>query len=234
VSGLYNVNLNNTADDFNHSKIHVRTLADKVAKRTVYYKIKRFFDIVFSLILMIITAPFVPIIAAIIFIDDPHGSPIFVQNRVGKDGKIFKLYKFRTMFVNAEDRLDEVRSLNEKDGPVFKIRKDPRVTRVGGVLRKISIDELPQLVNILKGDMSIVGPRPNLPSEVAEYTVQQRQRLLVTPGLTCTWQASPDRDSIPFEVWMKMDLEYINKQNFLLDIKIIFQTFYAVLAAQGN
>lgn len=183
---------------------------------------------------MIITAPFVPIIAAIIFIDDPHGSPIFVQNRVGKDGKIFKLYKFRTMFVNAEDRLDEVRSLNEKDGPVFKIRKDPRVTRVGGVLRKISIDELPQLVNILKGDMSIVGPRPNLPSEVAEYTAQQRQRLLVTPGLTCTWQASPDRDSIPFEVWMKMDLEYINKQNFLLDIKIIFQTFYAVLAAQGN
>ena len=159
--------------------------------------------------------------------------PIFSQDRVGRDGKIFKFYKFRSMIPNAEARLKDVLAQNEMDGPVFKMKNDPRITRVGRFIRRTSIDELPQLINILKGDMSIVGPRPALPREVAQYTDYERQRLYVTPGLTCYWQIQPNRNELTFDEWMELDLKYIQDRNFWLDWKLIFQTIWAVLRMYG-
>ncbi len=199
-----------------------------------YLFLKRFFDVLASLIAIIALSPVFIITSLAIFINDPHGSPIFVQKRVGKNGKVFKFYKFRSMVVNAEELLESLREKNEKDGPVFKIKDDPRITKVGKFIRKTSIDELPQLFNILKGDMSIVGPRPALPKEVEQYNAYQQQRLLVTPGLTCVWQSSDHRDSISFDEWMDMDIEYINCQSVKLDIKLIFRTFKVVFGGQGE
>ena len=199
-----------------------------------YLFCKRTFDILASLFAIAVLSPLFLITALIIFIDDPHGSPFFVQQRVGKNGRIFKFYKFRSMIVNAEAQLEKLREKNEKNGPVFKIKDDPRITRVGKFIRKTSIDELPQLFNILKGDMSIVGPRPALPKEVEQYTPYQQQRLLVTPGLTCIWQAQDNRDAISFEEWMDLDIQYIQKQSFMLDIKLILKTFKVVLTGQGE
>lgn len=153
-----------------------------------YRCLRRVQDILFSLLAIIILSPVMLITVISIIIDDPKGGPVFSQVRVGKNGKEFKMYKFRSMVVDAEDRLKELLKENEMDGPVFKIADDPRITRVGKFIRKTSIDELPQLFNILKGDMSIVGPRPALPREVEQYSVYQTQRLFITPGLTCYWQ----------------------------------------------
>lgn len=203
-------------------------------KGTAFRFAKRIFDITASLSALILLSLFLLIVALIIFIDDPHGSPIFVQKRVGKNGNVFNFYKFRSMIVNAEAQLDTLISRNEKDGPVFKIKDDPRITRVGRFIRKTSIDELPQLLNILKGDMSVVGPRPALPKEVEQYTPYQQQRLLVTPGLTCIWQSSDNRDSISFDEWMDMDVQYIREQSFSLDIKLILKTVKAVFTGQGE
>ena len=169
-----------------------------------------------------------------IIIDDPKGCPVFSQIRVGKNGKEFKMYKFRSMVVDAEDRLKELLEENEMDGPVFKIADDPRITRVGKFIRKTSIDELPQLFNILKGDMSIVGPRPALPREVEQYSVYQTQRLFITPGLTCYWQIQPNRNDISFDEWVEMDIQYIRERSFLVDWKIIFKTIIVVLTKQGR
>ena len=144
------------------------------------------------------------------------------------------MYKFRSMYVDAEERLNELLKDNEMDGPAFKIKDDPRITKVGHFIRKTSIDELPQLFNILKGDMSIVGPRPALPREVALYKQEWKQRMYVTPGLTCYWQIQPDRNTISFEDWMAMDLQYIQDRSFLTDRKIIFQTIGAVIHKQGE
>ena len=144
------------------------------------------------------------------------------------------MYKFRSMCVDAEDRLEGLRELNEKTGPVFKMRDDPRVTRVGKWLRKLSLDELPQFVNVLCSDMSIVGPRPALPAEVATYDDYQRQRLLVKPGLTCYWQTRRNRDSITFDEWVDLDLLYIEKCSVWSDLKLIVQTVGVVLTAQGS
>jgi lipopolysaccharide/colanic/teichoic acid biosynthesis glycosyltransferase len=137
------------------------------------------------------------------------------------------------MVVNAEDLLEDLLEYNETDGCAFKIKRDPRITRVGRFIRKTSLDELPQLVNVLKGDMSIVGPRPPLPREVAEYTERYRQRLSVRPGLTCIWQVTPKRHELPFEQWMELDLRYIKERSAALDLKLIFQTFWVIFSA-GN
>ncbi|MCD7758114.1 MAG: sugar transferase [Bacteroides uniformis] len=200
----------------------------------LYWAGRRFQDVFFSALALIILSPLFVITAVVIYIDDPHGNPIFTQTRIGRDGKPFKLYKFRSMYVDAEDRLVELKEKNEMDGPVFKIKDDPRITKVGHVIRRCSIDELPQLWNVLKGDMSIVGPRPALPSEVEQYTEYQRQRLYVTPGLTCYWQIQPHRNEIPFNQWMTLDIKYIKERSFVTDWKVIFKTVGVVLRGDGE
>jgi len=189
----------------------------------IYLFFKRAMDIIGSLCGIILLSPLLIIVAIAIKIEDPKGSIFFSQQRCGKDNKLFPMYKFRSMVSNAEELLEELMEHNEMDGPVFKIKDDPRITRVGKFIRKTSIDELPQLFNILIGHMSIVGPRPAIPHEVAEYSHYHKQRLLVKPGLTCIWQVS-GRNSIGFEEWMEMDLEYIEKRNLWMDIKLIFKT----------
>lgn len=198
-----------------------------------YWAIKRVQDVFFSAIAILVLSPIMLITMLAIFIDDPHGSPIYVQDRVGRDGKVFRFYKFRSMYKNADRMLDSLMDENEMDGPVFKIKHDPRITRVGRFLRKTCIDELPQLFNILKGDMSIVGPRPPLPREVEQYDDYDRQRLYVTPGLTCYWQTMPDKNSLSFSEWMELDLKYIRERSFLVDWKIIFRTVKVVLRKEG-
>lgn len=205
-----------------------------IKTRHGYWWLRRLQDILFSLIAIIVLSPIMFITAIAIIIDDPKGSPIFSQIRVGRAGKKFKMYKFRSMVVDAEDRLQVLLKDNEMDGPAFKMTDDPRITRVGQFIRKTSIDELPQLFNILKGDMSIVGPRPALPREVKQYTVYQTQRLFITPGLTCYWQIQPNRNDIPFDEWVEMDLQYIRERSFLVDWKIIFKTIIAVFTKQGR
>ena len=199
-----------------------------------YWMGRRAQDIFFSLLALIVLAVPMLIVALVIWIDSPGASPIFSQNRVGRDGKVFKFYKFRSMVPNAEAKLHEVLEQNEMDGPVFKMKNDPRITRVGRFIRKTSIDELPQLINILKGDMSIVGPRPALPREVAEYGEYEMQRLYVTPGLTCYWQIQPNRNELTFDEWMDLDLKYIQDRSFWLDWKLIVLTIVAVLKMYGE
>jgi len=201
--------------------------------KRLYWMGRRAQDVFFSLLALIVLAVPMAIVALVIWADSPGASPIFSQDRVGRDGKVFKFYKFRSMIPNAEAKLNEVLAQNEMDGPVFKMKNDPRITRVGRFIRRTSIDELPQLINILKGDMSIVGPRPALPREVAQYTDYERQRLYVTPGLTCYWQIQPNRNELTFDEWMELDLKYIQDRNFWLDWKLIFQTIWAVLRMYG-
>lgn len=189
----------------------------------IYLFFKRTMDILGASVGLILLSPVFLIVAIAIKIEDPKGKIFFSQERCGKDNKHFPMYKFRSMVSNAEELLEELMEQNEMDGPVFKIKEDPRITKVGKFIRKTSIDELPQLFNILMGDMSIVGPRPAIPHEVAEYDDYQKQRLLVKPGLTCIWQVS-GRNSIGFDEWVDMDLEYIQKRNLWMDIKLIFKT----------
>ena len=202
--------------------------------KRLYCTIRRGQDIFFSLLALIVLAIPMLIVALVIWIDSPGVSPIFSQDRVGRDGRVFKFYKFRSMVPNAEAKLHEVLEQNEMDGPVFKMKNDPRITRVGRFIRKTSIDELPQLINILKGDMSIVGPRPALPREVAEYGEYEMQRLYVTPGLTCYWQIQPNRNELTFDEWMDLDLKYIQDRSFWLDWKLIILTIVAVLKMYGE
>ena len=213
-----------------------RTLLDRQAvlsEKRLYQIIKRIQDMLLSAFALIVLLPVLLIIALIIVIDSPGAGPIFVQTRIGRDGKPFKFYKFRSMCPNAEQKLEELMHLNEMDGPVFKIKEDPRITRVGSFLRKTSIDELPQLLNILKGDMSIVGPRPPLPREVEQYDEYADQRLWVIPGLTCYWQTQHGRNDLSFEQWMELDVQYIKDRSFLTDWKIIFRTIGVVLGMDG-
>lgn len=199
-----------------------------------FFLFKRFFDIALSILGIIIL--FVPllIISVIIVIDSPGASPIYTQTRIGKNGKPFKFYKFRTMVPNAENMLESLLDKNEIDGPAFKIKNDPRITRFGHFLRRPSIDELPQLINVLKGDMSLVGPRPPLPREVALYTVEQKERLSVTPGMTCYWQVQPKRNSLTFDEWLELDLKYINDMSVKTDMIILFKTIGAVCGLEGE
>lgn len=205
-----------------------------IQEKPIYEFFKRCFDIFFSVVaLLVLLIPFI-IIALIIVIDSPGASPIYTQTRVGKNGKEFRFYKFRSMVPNAEKMLDSLLEKNEMDGPAFKMKDDPRITRFGKFIRKSCIDELPQIINILKGDMSFVGPRPPLPREVAMYDDYQMQRLSVIPGLTCFWQVQPQRNSISFDDWMKCDLRYIQNRSFKTDLIIIFKTVGAVLGMEGE
>lgn len=203
-------------------------------QKKVYWIHRRLQDIFFAGLAVVILLPLMLVIALLIWIDDPHGSPIFVQERIGRDGKPFKFYKFRSMIVNAEAELEGLMGLNEKDGPMFKIKDDPRITRIGRFIRKSSIDELPQLVNILKGEMSIVGPRPCLPREYVQFNEYQKQKTYVQPGLTCYWQIQKNRDQIGFDEWIDLDIQYIKERSFLTDWKIIFKTFAVVFTCQGE
>ena len=189
-----------------------------------------FFSFVFLIVLFI---PFL-IIALIIFIDDPKGSPFYVSERIGRRGKPFKMFKFRSMIIGAEDMLDSMMKDNEKDGPAFKMHDDPRVTKIGHFIRKTSIDELPQLLNVLLGDMSIVGPRPPIMKEVVQYSREDLKRLLVKPGLTCIWQTRKKRDDVPFREWVAMDVEYIQKRSVFMDLKLIFKTVLVMFSKEGT
>jgi len=196
-----------------------------------YLIAKRITDLVVASALLILFLPIIPIVAILIKLDSP-GPILFKQKRVGKNGKVFDFYKFRSMVHGAEKIIGSLRPLSGVDGPIFKLKDDPRVTRVGRFLRRSSLDELPQLINVLKGDMSIVGPRPNLPSEVAHYLPWQKKRLEVTPGITCLWQIA-GRSHIGFNEWMRLDLEYIKKRSYVTDLKIMLKTIPAVIARKG-
>ena len=199
-----------------------------------YWFLRRFQDVVLSVLALLVLWPFMLIVALVIVLDSPGASPIFAQTRVGRDGKPFTFYKFRSMKPNAEEELEQLLQFNEMEGPTFKIKDDPRITRVGRFLRRSSIDELPQLWNVIRGDMSIVGPRPGLPREVEQYDDYARQRLLITPGLTCFWQIQPNRNDLSFDQWVELDVRYINQRSFKTDWKIIFATFGAVLGMNGE
>lgn len=199
-----------------------------------YWRRKRLFDIVVSIAILIVAIIPMALVALAVFIDDPHGSPFYKQIRIGRHGKKFYMYKFRTMFVDADKRKAELMEQNEMDGPVFKMKDDPRITRLGKILRKLSVDELPQLFNVLRGNMSLVGPRPPLPNEVSEYSDYDKLRLIVTPGITCDWQIADNRNDIPFDEWIEMDLNYIEHRTAWGDLKIIFKTPFAMLSATGR
>lgn len=212
-------------------------MLDKVDKNNtkfathLYECLKRMGDIVLSIIGIIVTLPITLIVAILIKIED-GGSILFSQTRVGKHGAEFKMYKFRSMRPDAEKIKKELIDKNEMSGPMFKIKNDPRITKIGHFIRKTSIDELPQLLNIIKGEMSIVGPRPSLPHEVEEFEPWMLERLEVRPGLTCFWQVG-GRNAIDFENWMKLDVKYVRERNLLLDIKLIFMTFKVFLGDEN-
>ena len=195
------------------------------------YFIKRFLDVFVSAIMLVLLAPLFLIIALAITTDNP--GPIFYkQIRVGKWGRLFTICKFRSMITGADKIKDQLLDQNESGGVIFKMKHDPRVTRVGRIIRKLSLDELPQLWNVLKGDMSLVGPRPPVPKEVAEYEYTDRQRLDAIPGITCIWQVS-GRSEIDFEGQVRLDVQYIENQSFWGDIKILLKTIPAVLLGKG-
>lgn len=197
----------------------------------LYRYTKRSTDIVGSLAGIIVLSFLFLVISVWIKIEDPRGPVFFSQKRVGKNGKEFNMYKFRSMVTDAEERLKELLALNETTGAMFKMKNDPRVTRVGRFIRKTSIDELPQLFNVLKGDMSLVGPRPPLPREVDEYTSYDKQRLFVVPGCTGLWQVS-GRSNIGFKEMVELDLQYIQTRSLLVDVKIIFKTILVLFGSK--
>ncbi len=208
--------------------MNVRSTPDK---GILWSFVKRLMDICGSVIGLCLASPIM--LAVAIAVKKCDGGPaIFSQTRVGKNGREFKMYKFRSMYIDAEARLAELQKFNEVDGPAFKMENDPRITKVGHFIRKTSLDELPQLWNILKGEMSIVGPRPPLPREVAQYSDWDWGRLAVKPGLTCYWQVS-GRSDVSFDDWMKLDLKYVEEQGFWTDVKILFKTVGVVLTGKG-
>lgn len=204
---------------------------NKVNKSKSYLIAKRVLDVLISFIALILLSPLL-IIISILIVSTSKGPIIFKQDRVGKDGKIFKMYKFRSMVVNAEELKDKLEKDNEMNGPMFKIKNDPRVTKVGHFIRKTSIDELPQLINVLKGEMSLVGPRPSLPKEVEEFEPWMLERLTVLPGLTCYWQVM-GRNNIEFQEWMRLDIKYVRERNFWIDLKLIFKTFFVLFGDES-
>ncbi|MGE6754768.1 sugar transferase [Rossellomorea sp. NPDC071047] len=197
-----------------------------------YLTQKRIIDIIGASIGVCLLSGLFLIVAILIKIEDPKGPIFFSQKRVGKNGREFNMYKFRSMVADAEERLFELLKLNETTGAMFKMKNDPRVTKIGRFIRKTSIDELPQLFNVLKGEMSLVGPRPPLIREVAEYTSYDKQRLLVTPGCTGLWQVS-GRSNIGFNEMVELDLNYIKKRNTWFDIKIIFKTVLLLFGSKN-
>lgn len=203
-----------------------------VNDHVIYLTLKRLMDIIGASLGLIIASPIMLIVAILIKLEDPKGPIFFSQIRNGAYPATFKMYKFRSMYIDAEERLQELMHLNEQSGPAFKIKDDPRITKVGKLIRKTSLDELPQLFNVLKGDMSLVGPRPAIPREVEQYTTYQKQRLFVKPGLTCIWQVS-GRNNIEFDQWVELDIEYIKTRSLWLDIKLILLTIPALLGDEN-
>ena len=195
---------------------------------------KRIFDIFFAALFFVAFSPLILVVMLAIRIEDPKGSAIFKQQRIGKDGKPFTFYKLRSMCTDAEDRLESLLEQNEFDGKAFKIKRDPRITKVGRFIRSTSIDELPQLINVLRGDMSLVGPRPPLPREVEQYDDYELQRLSVTPGLTCFWQAYPHRHEVSFEDWVALDMKYIEERSWKTDLRLIGKTILLLLRGSGD
>jgi len=216
-----------------------RTLADAfgeggspMARETgagrVYPAVKRGSDFFAASVSLLLFSPLFLIIALLVKIDSP-GPVFFRQTRIGKSGKPFRFFKFRSMIRDAERHKAALRDLNEAEEPLFKIRRDPRVTAVGYFLRRTSLDELPQMINVLKGDMSLVGPRPHLPEEVSRYRESDRERLKVVPGITCLWQAT-NRRSTQFHEWIDSDIEYVRKRSLWLDLKILWKTLIIVIS----
>lgn len=198
-----------------------------------YEFFRRFRDIVISTLALIFLSPLMLAIVIAIRLESPQGKAIFSQTRCGKDGKEFTFYKFRSMCVDAEEKLDALMPMNEMNGPAFKIKNDPRITRVGKIIRKSGLDELPQFWNVLKGDMSIVGPRPPLPAEVEQYDEYYMQRLYITPGITCIWQTQPQRNDMNFDEWMLCDLQYIKQRGLITDCKIMLRTIRVMFGCSG-
>ena len=223
-----NINLDSNIEMGN---LENRIAINKKENKTVYNFIKRTIDVLGSLCGLILLSPLLLVIGILIR-SDSKGPIIFAQKRVGLKGKEFKMYKFRSMVVNAEELKDKLKENNEMSGPMFKMKDDPRITKIGKFIRKTSIDELPQLINVLKGDMSLVGPRPSLPKEVKEFEPWMLERLEVKPGLTCYWQVM-GRNSIDFEDWMKLDIRYVNERSLGVDIKLIFKTFLVLFGDEN-
>lgn len=192
---------------------------------------KRVLDIVVAVVALTLLAPLMLVVAVMVSMSS-RGPALYVQERIGRDGRSINFPKFRSMYVGADERREELHGANEADGPVFKIRQDPRITPIGRILRKFSLDELPQLLSVVRGDMSLVGPRPPLPNEVAAYDDRERARLAVTPGLTCIWQVS-GRSDLCFDEWVDMDLAYIRGWSLALDVRILLLTLPAVISGRG-
>lgn len=195
---------------------------NKIDSRVIYRIVKKTADRLFSLIALLILSPIFLLVSLLIKHED-HGPVFYIQRRIGRNGKIFNMYKFRSMVIHADQKIDRLADKNEVEGPMFKMREDPRVTRVGKVIRKYSIDELPQLLNVLQGNMALVGPRPPLEREVQDYSEYDFQRLMVTPGCTGLWQVTK-RNSVGFHEMVQLDIEYIQKSSLLFDLGILFRT----------
>jgi len=232
--------LQSTVSPIDPVQFQLQTIADKdsltlidAPSNNLSLVLKNMGDIYFSLMALILLSPVFLVIGIMIKIDS-KGPVFFLQERIGLRGRKFKLYKFRTMVTNAEALLEKLVEKNEADGPVFKIKEDPRITKVGKFLRKTGLDELPQLINVLKGEMSLVGPRPPLEREVKKYKRWQLRRLSVKPGITCTWQIVPDRHNVTFDKWMELDMRYINNWNIFKDLGLFVKTVRTFFMAGGH
>lgn len=205
---------------------------DKINAQVGYLFIKRIFDIVASFAALLILSPLFLVIAILIKLEDPKGPVFYSQFRVGRNGKKFRMYKFRSMCVDADKKLKDLLAKNEVEGAMFKMKDDPRITRVGKWIRKTSVDELPQLWNVLHGDMALVGPRPPLPRETATYSEYDKQRLYVQPGCTGLWQVS-GRNDVGFHEMVALDIQYIKTRNLWVDVKIMFKTVGIMIHPNG-
>lgn len=218
----------------NHSNQDDKIWLDKskIDSPKFYLFVKRVFDVIASVLALILLSPLFAIVAILIKREDPKGPVFYSQIRVGKNGKTFRMYKFRSMVVDADQKLAELLSKSDVEGAMFKMKNDPRVTKIGKWIRHTSVDELPQLVNVLRGDMSLVGPRPPLPRECAEYSAYDKQRLYVKPGCTGLWQVS-GRNDVNFDEMVKLDLEYIRTRGIIKDVAILFKTVGVMFHPNG-
>lgn len=212
--------------------LSVRIDTKKLNKQVAYIVVKRLFDFCASLLGLICLSPLFLVLACLIKLDDPKGSVFYSQLRVGENSVNFRMFKFRSMVSNADEIKKNLIDQNEVGGPMFKLKHDPRITRVGRVIRKYSLDELPQLLNVMLGSMSLVGPRPPLVTETEKYTEYDHQRLLVKPGCTGLWQVG-GRNDVDFDEMVKLDLEYITHRSIWLDLKIIFKTVLVMIKPNG-
>ncbi len=228
------VNAEIAKDDIEKEKILDILEGMSQCNKKWYWKKKRFISVIIAMGGIAVFAIPMLLITFLVWLDDIKISPIYCQTRIGRHGKPFTLYKFRTMIRNAHEIKSDIAEQNEMDGPVFKIKDDPRVTKIGKFLRKTSLDELPQFFNVIKGDMVVIGPRPPLPEEVEEYTEYQKLRLVVTPGITCLWQVQPQRNDISFEEWVNLDIHYILHRSLIMDIKIILRTVWVMFRKEGR